>query len=211
VFHAAPAVRGTAATRLESASLMGTGRHDQGLAAVHLRSGYQPRPGSPGRGFVKAHRERHASHRKASRAARAVLTVSCSGSGGLLPANYQEIVSFLVAHGYSGNAAAGIAGNIFQESGGNPESVGMGGGGLIGWTPLPPGLVTGDPATDLRSQLQAILSFNQLWAQYVPALNSAATPAQAAGIYVTYFERAGIPAAGNREASAAAVAAACGL
>ena len=29
-----------------------------------------------------------------------------------------------------------------QESGGNPESVGDGGGGLIGWTPLPGGYVT---------------------------------------------------------------------
>jgi hypothetical protein len=30
-------------------------------------------------------------------------------------------------------------------------------------------------------------------------------------IYVTDFERAGIPAAGNREAAATAVAAACGV
>jgi len=37
-----------------------------------------------------------------------------------------------------GNAAAGIAGNIYQESGGNPEfRRRTAGGGLIGWTPLP--------------------------------------------------------------------------
>jgi Phage tail lysozyme len=137
--------------------------------------------------------------------------VSCSGGAGLLPANTQAIVSFLRAHGYTGNAAAGIAGNIYQESGGNPESVGTGGGGLIGWTPLPAGLVTGNPTADLRAQLTAILSFNQLWAQYIPALNGASSPAAAADIYVTDFERAGIPAAGNREAAAAAVATACGL
>jgi Phage tail lysozyme len=136
---------------------------------------------------------------------------ACTGTGSLLPANYAAIVSFLTAHGYTGIAAAGIAGNIYQESGGNPESMGSGGGGLIGWTPLPAGMVTGNPAADLQTQLAAILTFNQQWAQYLPALNAAATPAQAADIYVTDFERAGIPAFGNREASAAAVAAACGL
>ena len=61
----------------------------------------------------------------------------------MLPANYATIVSFLIGHGYTKLAAAGIAGNMYQESKGNPESVGTGGGGLIGWTPLPPGLVSG--------------------------------------------------------------------
>lgn len=139
-------------------------------------------------------------------------TASCSGtSSGMLPANYAAIVSFLTAHGYTGNAAAGIAGNIYQESEGNPESVGSGGGGLIGWTPLPAGFVTGNPAADLQTQLAAILAFNQQWAQYLPALNAASSPAAAADIYVQDFERAGIPAAASREAAAEAVAAACGL
>jgi hypothetical protein len=138
--------------------------------------------------------------------------VSCSGSGGTLkPLNYGTIVTFLTAHGYSGNAAAGIAGNIYAESGGNPESEGDGGGGLIGWTPLPGGYVTGNPATDLQTQLNAILRFNQIWAQYIPTLNAAGSPAQAADTYVTDFERAGIPAYGTREEAAAAVAQACGI
>ena len=139
--------------------------------------------------------------------------MTCSGpaSGPLLPANYAAIVGFLTGHGYPPNAAAGIAGNIYQESGGNPESAGDGGGGLIGWTPLPGGYVTGSPRADLRTQLRAVLGFNQMWAQYLPALNAAASPAQAADIYVTDFERAGVPAAGNREAAASAVAAACGF
>ncbi len=138
--------------------------------------------------------------------------VSCSGSAsGMVPANYAAIVGFLTSHGYSGNAAAGIAGNIWQESGGNPESAGDGGGGLIGWTPLPGGYVTGNPAADLQTQLAAILAFNQIWSQYIPALNAASSPAAAAAIYVTDFERAGIPAVGNREAAAQAVAAACGI
>ena len=138
--------------------------------------------------------------------------VSCSPSAsGPVPANYAAIMSFLTAHGYSGVAAAGIAGNIYQESGGNPESEGDGGGGLIGWTPLPGGYVTGNPSADLQTQLAAILTFNQIWSQYIPALNAASSPAAAADIYVTDFERAGIPAAGNRAAAATAVAAACGI
>lgn len=138
-------------------------------------------------------------------------TLNCSGSSGMLPQNYAAIVEFLTAHGYTGLAAAGIAGNIYQESGGNPESVGSGGGGLIGWTPLPAGYVTGDSSADLQTQLAAILTFNQQWSQYLPALNAAGSASEAADIYVTDFERAGIPAASNREAAAEAVAAACGL
>ena len=129
----------------------------------------------------------------------------------MVPANYAAIVGFLTSHGYTGNAAAGMAGNIWQESGGNPESVGDGGGGLIGWTPLPGGYVTGNPSADLQTQLAAILTFNQIWSQYIPTLNAAPSPAAAAAIYVTDFERAGIPAVGNREAAAEAVASACGI
>ncbi|HEY7265940.1 MAG TPA: phage tail tip lysozyme [Trebonia sp.] len=137
--------------------------------------------------------------------------VTCSGAGSLLPDNVTAIVNFMLDNGYSRNAAAGIAGNIYQESKGDPESVGSGGGGLIGWTPLPSGFVTGDPAADLRTQLPAILTYNKGWSGYLPALNSAATPAGAADIYVSDFERAGIPVTGTREASASAVASACGL
>jgi hypothetical protein len=129
----------------------------------------------------------------------------------MLPANYATIVTFLTAHGYTKFAAAGIAGNMYQESKGNPESVGSGGGGLIGWTPLPSGLVTGNPAEDLRTQLAAVLTYNQQWSQYIPALNAATSATQAADIYMNYFERPGIPAAANREAAAAAVASACGF
>jgi hypothetical protein len=141
----------------------------------------------------------------------AVKTLSCNQSDGMLPDNVTAIVSFLLAHGYSDNAAAGIAGNMYQESKGNPESEGMGGGGLIGFTPLPAGYVTGNPAADLQTQLEAVLSYNQQWAGYLPELNGAASPAAAASVYVTDFERAGIPAASTREASAEAVAGACGI
>ena len=71
--------------------------------------------------------------------------------------------------------------------------------------------MTGNPSADLQTQLSAILTFNNGWSSYIPALNAAATPADAADIYVTDFERAGIPAAGTREAAAEAVASACNL
>jgi Phage tail lysozyme len=141
----------------------------------------------------------------------AAKTLSCNLSDGMLPDNVTGIVSFLLANGYSDNAAAGIAGNMYQESKGNPESEGMGGGGLIGFTPLPAGYVTGNTTTDLHTQLEAVLTYNQQWSGYLPALNDAASPADAASIYVTDFERAGIPAASTREASAEDVASACGI
>jgi hypothetical protein len=136
----------------------------------------------------------------------------CSAAaGGMLPENYAAIVSFLTAHGYTGLAAAGIAGNMYQESKGDPESVGTGGGGLIGFTPLPAGYVTGNPAADLQTQLNAVLTYNKQWSQYIPALNAATSATAAADIYMSDFERPGIPAAGNREGAANAVAQACGL
>lgn len=174
----------------------------RGAAATSRRGatdpGKQPSHSRPGRAAPAKRAHRHA-------------TLTCRGSSVMLPANYAAIVSYLSAHGYTRLAAAGMAGNIYQESKGNPESVGTGGGGLIGWTPLPPGFVTGNPAADLRTQLAAVLTYNQQWSQYIPALNAATSATQAADIYMNYFERPGIPAAYNREAAAAAVATACGF
>jgi hypothetical protein len=149
-----------------------------------------------------------------SPAPKPVAALACSGTGaaggtGMLPYNYAAIVDFLVQHGYTKIAAVGIAGNIYQESKGNPESVGSGGGGLIGWTPLPSGFVTGNVTADLQTQLAALLTYNQGWAQYVPMLNAASNPTDAAYIYMTYFERPGLPAAANREGAAVAIAQAC--
>ena len=149
--------------------------------------------------------------KKAARAPAAALTCTGAGGTGMLPFNYQTIVSFLVSHGYTDMAAAGIAGNMWQESRGNPESVGTGGGGLIGWTPLPSGFVTGNPAADLQTQLQALLTYNQGWSQYIPMLNAATSPVAASDVYMNYFERPGLPAAANREGAAVAVAQACGI
>jgi hypothetical protein len=158
----------------------------------------------------------HSAPSPAARPQAAATKLACSGAGGaggtgMLPLNYAAIVNYLVAHGYTHMGAVGVAGNIYQESQGNPESVGSGGGGLIGWTPLPSGFVTGNAAADLQTQLAALLTYNQGWAQYIPMLNAATSPTDAAYIYMTYFERPGIPAASNREGAAVAVAQACGI
>ena len=130
-----------------------------------------------------------------------------AGSSPMLPENYPAIVEFLTQHGYTGVAAAGIAGNMYQESKGDPESA----GGLIGWTPLPAGYVTGNPSADLARQLEGVLTFDDQYPQDVVALNAATSPTAAADIYMNDFERPGLPAAANREAAAEAVAQACGI
>jgi len=192
-------------------------RHAKSTAASSMtdsppQASSSPASSSPASGASASRSSRTTASSASDTSAATGRGVSCSGSAsGMVPANYAAIVNFLTSHGYTGNAAAGIAGNIWQESGGNPESVGDGGGGLIGWTPLPGGYVTGNPSADLQTQLAAILTFNQIWSQYIPALNAASSPAAAAAIYVTDFERAGIPAVGNREAAAEAVASACGI
>jgi hypothetical protein len=136
---------------------------------------------------------------------------SAIGGTDFLPLNYETIVNFLVGHGYTSIAAAGVAGNIYQESGGDPESGSAAAGGLIGWTPLPSGYITGNPSADLQTQLAGLLVFNDNLGEFLPALNAATTPADAAYVYMTDFERPGFPAASNREDSAIAVASACGF
>lgn len=103
--------------------------------------------------------------------------------------NYLTVARFLMSHGYTRAAAAGIVACIAGESGGNPESQGGGGGGLIGFTPLPAGYVTGDITADLYTQVNAILKYNNGWSQYLGLLNSATGPLEAADIYSRDFER----------------------
>lgn len=95
---------------------------------------------------------------------------------------------FLVQHGYTRIATAGIISCIAGESGGNPESVGDGGGGLIGWTPLPYGYVTGDASADLQTQLNGLLAYNNANGS-VAILNTMTDPLAAADYYSEVFER----------------------
>jgi hypothetical protein len=129
-----------------------------------------------------------------------------TGAVGNLPANWKTIASFLAGHRFTKFAAAGVAGNIFAESGGDPEILqigGGGGGGLIQWTPYPPGYITGNYTHDLYTQLNAILR----WGGGPALVNRGTSPSNAAMIYQDYYERpasltASLPA---RMASANAV------
>jgi uncharacterized protein YukE len=107
--------------------------------------------------------------------------------------NELSVALFLVAHGYSKAAAAGIAACIAGESHGDPESVGTGGWGLIGWTPQSPGQYqnlypTNHPAADLAKQMPAILAYNKANGD-VQHLNSISSPVAAAQYYSQNFER----------------------
>lgn len=128
-----------------------------------------------------------------------------------LPQNAQAIYSFLVGQGLSPNAAAGVAGNIYQESQGNPESAGTGGRGLIGWTPpgtLPNSAFTGNTQKDLQAQLQQVMVYIKANGSVADINAHAATPKDAADWFSGHYERPGIPALANREGAANSVAAA---
>jgi LysM repeat protein len=106
------------------------------------------------------------------------------------------IGQYLVDNGYSKAAAAGIASCIDGESGGNPESEGSGGGGLIGWTPLGSALpnaniITGDASQDMMTQLADILYYNshEIGQSAVNELNSQTDPVAAADFFSQGFER----------------------
>ena len=112
--------------------------------------------------------------------------------GNYLPA----VGQFLVENGYSDAAAAGVASCIDGESGGNPESVGSGGGGLIGWTPISsaapnPDIITGNSAQDMMTQLSDILYYNstEIGQSLVTQLNAISDPVAAADFFSQNFER----------------------
>jgi LysM repeat protein len=106
------------------------------------------------------------------------------------------IGQYLVDNGYSAAAAAGVASCIDGESGGNPESQGDGGGGLIGWTPLGSAapdtdIITGNAAQDMLTQLADILYYNtnEIGQTQVDELNTQTDPVAAADFYSQNFER----------------------
>ena len=106
------------------------------------------------------------------------------------------IGQYLVDNGYSAAAAAGVASCVYGESGANPESVGSGGGGLIGWTPIGSAqpnanIITGDVSADMMTQLADILYYNahEIGQSRVDELNSETDPVAAADFYSQHFEK----------------------
>ncbi|HEX4399683.1 MAG TPA: phage tail tip lysozyme [Trebonia sp.] len=93
-----------------------------------------------------------------------------SQSQGLVPViagsssqNLETIARYMAGHGWSLPGAAGVAGNVWRESLGDPLSYGSGGRGLIGWTPpntLPnSAFIAGNPSASLSRQLPLVNSF----------------------------------------------------
>lgn len=106
------------------------------------------------------------------------------------------VAQYLVENGYSDAAAAGVASCVDGESGGDPESVGSGGGGLIGWTPTSsaapnPNIITGDPTTDMMTQLADLLYYNstEIGQSLVAELDTISDPVDAADFYSQNFEK----------------------
>jgi hypothetical protein len=82
------------------------------------------------------------------------------------------------------------------ESGGNPESVGSGGGGLIGWTPLSSAapnsnIITGNVQQDMATQLSDLLFYNsnEIGQSLVSQLNGQTDPVAAADFFSQHFEK----------------------
>ena len=110
--------------------------------------------------------------------------------------NLLAVAQFLVQNGYSKAAAAGVASCIDGESGGNPESVGSGGGGLIGWTPISSAqpnanIITGNAEQDMMTQLSDLLFYNsnEIGQSQVSELNAQTDPVAAADFYSQHFEK----------------------
>ncbi len=131
---------------------------------------------------------------------------SSSGSSTSLTADVQSdiadgnnllaVAQYLVANGYSDAAAAGVASCVDGESAGDPESVGSGGGGLIGWTPISSAapnsnIITGDVGQDMMTQLADILFYNsnEIGQSLVSELNAQTDPVAAADFYSQNFEK----------------------
>lgn len=109
--------------------------------------------------------------------------------------NLVMVAEYLMAHGYSPAAASGVAGAVAGESSGNPESVGSGGAGLIGWTPPSKAapyqpIVSGDAQRDFNYQLADIVTYNQQQGMdALNQLNAQTNPVAASDYYSQNFER----------------------
>lgn len=123
-----------------------------------------------------------------------------------VPENAQTIWNYLTSHGFSSNAAAGIEGNIEQESGGSPTAgVWPSNYGLIQWTPAS-SYFNSPPS--LQQQLAGILSYVNANGSVGDVNAHAASPQDAALYFSNTYERPDPAVANNanRENSAAQTA-----
>ena len=132
-------------------------------------------------------------------------TTASVASGGNR-ANMLTAAEYLMQNGYSRAAAAGIAGCISGESGGDPEAIGDQGTsfGLIQEHGSQyASLVTGNRTADFDRQLPAIIAYNNAQgAGLIAMLNSISDPVEAANFYSEKFERPAVTDSDVRPADA---------
>lgn len=122
--------------------------------------------------------------------------------------NAEVIYKGLLAMGLSTNAAAGVAGNIYQESGGNPSAPSGAGGGLFGETIANGGSAGGG---SMSAQLAALAKYIATNGSISDINGHAASPQAAAVYFMQKYERPNVAleneanrvAAANYVASAA--------
>jgi tape measure domain-containing protein len=108
--------------------------------------------------------------------------------------NLETIARYMFGHGWSLPGAAGVAGNIWRESLGDPLSYGSGGRGLIGWTPpntLPnSAFIPGNPSASLSRQLPLVNSFfRDHMGRYLALANAQSDAGLAALVIMNMGER----------------------
>jgi hypothetical protein len=117
--------------------------------------------------------------------------------------NAELIYKALLKMGLSTDAAAGVAGNIYQESHGNPGSSSGVGGGLFGEELQNGGTVSGGTLTEQLAALAKYIAANGS----ISDINAhASSPAAAATYFCNQYERPGTPDLANRTAAAEWVA-----
>lgn len=129
-----------------------------------------------------------------------------------LRGNEQKIMDYFMGKGLTRAQAAGIVGNIHQESGGDPNKHQIGGGpgyGLAQWEGSRKRELAqfareqGKPISDLKTQLDFMYKeLTTTESRAFRALKTATSPAQAADIFQRQYERAGRPNTPNRIAQA---------
>lgn len=100
-----------------------------------------------------------------------------SGATGGMPANASGIYAYLAAHGMNKAGAAGVLGNILQESGGRPNIP----GGLI--------QITGDPGGSLTSDLKRVLAYINANGSVGDINRHSPNPRDAALYFMNVYER----------------------
>jgi Phage tail lysozyme len=121
--------------------------------------------------------------------------------------NAEVIYKGLLAMGLSTNAAAGVAGNIYQESGGNPSSSSGAGGGLFGEEIQNGGTTGGGSMTE---QLAALAKYIAANGSIADVNSHASSPTAAAIYFMQRYEKPNVALENeaNRVAAATYVAAA---